>query len=284
VGTGRQAEEASMLDFRRDRKGFTLIEILIVIAIIAILVGILLPAIGQARKVAHKTKCMVNVKQIATASVVYAQDYKDQLWPAMFWADLDGDATTLPFTPGLLFNYVNYADFIVECPSNKRAKVVSTGGNNGFGHNRDLNFDYTMFDEMQGAQLGREIRVAFVRPGDANTSPNLAAGLIPTLTHFRAMPIFMEESTPIWNQVFTDGYWGNEDQISTRHDKGGHIGFFDGSVDLFRPKRGPNDALREPTLDFEANDIYASSKGINGTWWKVTDRGQPYGWINSPRN
>lgn len=273
-----------MTEDRGDRKGFTLIEILIVIAIIAILVGILLPALGHARKVAQKTKCMSNMRQITLASVVYAQDYKDQLWPAMFWADLDGDATTLPFTPGLLFNYVNYADFVVECPSNKRARVVSTGNpQNGFGHNRDLNFDYTMFDEMQGAQLGRDIRVGYVRPADPNTAPNLPAALIPTMTVFRALPIFMEESTPIWNQVFTDGYWGNEDQITVRHDKGGHIGFFDGTVELFRPKSGPNPELREPSLDFEANDIYASAKGKPGTWWKVTDRGQPYGWINSPR-
>ncbi len=272
-----------MPDVRRSRLGFTLIEILIVIAIIAILIGILLPAIGNARKIAQKTKCMSNVRQIALASFVYAQDYKDQLWPAAFWADLDGDATTLPFTPGLLFSYVNYADFVVECPSNKRARAVSAGGSNGFGWTRDLNFDYTMFDEMQGAQLGRDIRVGFVRPNDPNAAPNLPASLIPTLTYFRALPIFVEESTPIWNQVFTDGYWGNEDQISVRHDKGGHVGFFDGTVDLFRPKGGPNRDLREPTLDFEANDVYATAKGLPGTFWKVTDRGQPYGWINTPR-
>lgn len=265
------------------RKGFTLIEILIVIAIIAILVGILLPALGNARKVAQKTKCMSNMRQITMASIVYAQNYKDQIWPAAYWADLDGDATTLPFTPGLLFDYVNYADFVVECPTNKRARVIQGNGQNGFGHSRDLNFDYTMFDEMQGAQLGREIQVAYVRPNDANTSPNLSAGLIPVLTRFHSVPLFMEESTPIWNQTFTDGYWGNEDQISVRHDKGGHIGFIDGTVQLFRPKGGPNPALREPALDFEANDIYASTKGIAGSWWKVTDRGQPYGWINAPR-
>lgn len=268
------------------RAAFTLIEILVVIAIIAILIGILLPALGQARKVAHKTKCMVNMRQIATASIVYAQNYKDKVWPAAFWADLDGNPGTLPFTPGLLFDYVNYADFVTECPSNKRSRATGNigGGTNGFGWNRDLNFDYTMFDEMQGAELGRDIQIAYVRPQDPNTAPNLAATLIPTLTRFRSLPLYIEESTFIWNEQFTDGWWGNEDQITVRHDKGGHIGYVDGTVELFRQKSGPNPALREPSLDFEANDIYASSKGQPGTWWKVTDRNQPYGWINSPRN
>ena len=62
------------------RNAFTLIELLVVIAIIAILAAILFPVFAKARESARKTSCLSNMKQIGTASLMYAQDF-DESYP-----------------------------------------------------------------------------------------------------------------------------------------------------------------------------------------------------------
>jgi len=63
--------------------GFTLIELLVVVSIIALLVAVLLPALGRARAVAKDTICLGNVRQIMISAFMYADDNKDFCVPSV---------------------------------------------------------------------------------------------------------------------------------------------------------------------------------------------------------
>jgi general secretion pathway protein G len=110
----------------RKSEAFTLIELLTVIAILALLAAIVFPVYSQARKKAQQTPCLSNVKQLGIAMLLYAQDFDEKFaWGCDItdrepesWSDspYNQAVKTMPLLPDLLFPYTNNRQ-VWRCPA-----------------------------------------------------------------------------------------------------------------------------------------------------------------------
>jgi prepilin-type N-terminal cleavage/methylation domain-containing protein/prepilin-type processing-associated H-X9-DG protein len=112
----------------RRSQGFTLIELLVVIAIIAILAAILFPVFAQAREKARAIACLSNCKQIATAQLMYMQDYDEQFCP--WWQRNYPNGTSAPQAPFWQRVWCNLLNPYIKNGLNQSLAASDPGGPN----------------------------------------------------------------------------------------------------------------------------------------------------------
>lgn len=251
------------------RRAFTLIELLVVIAVIAILIGLLLPALGKARESGRFIICRSNIRQVALSMFTYASDYK--VIPGAYWQgaqNLDwcgkNNARYIatpqnyrhPMDTSVLRDYMGANDLTLICPTGKRPNLL---------------YDYTMIIRFAGAKVDVPWMMSYPEQPQFGNSPR---------AYFPAMPLLVEEDERWYNLSYDDGSFANLDQFSKRHTKACNIAFLDGSAGQFKPARGAYDNQQE-NEDLTANHLRVHVRNLQYT--VGSSAANEWGWVNQPR-
>ena len=201
--------------FLQSERGFTLVELLIVVAIIAVLAAFLFPVIAQAREKARQTTCAGNLRQLDGAFRMYAQDNDDRLPTQGAGGPVDA-VTTAWETP--LHPYLKSTD-VGRCPSDTRSVPFQAPGTSTV-----ILHSYATADNVRGRALA-QVPAPAITVLMVESSTGGQIGEIDAITPQLGKQSFTPDPGVVWEGP------------DFRHNGMGNYLFVDGHV---QARRGPN--------------------------------------------
>jgi prepilin-type N-terminal cleavage/methylation domain-containing protein/prepilin-type processing-associated H-X9-DG protein len=230
-----------------NRRGFTLVELLVVIGIIALLMSILLPALNKARENARGIKCASNEKQILLACIMYSNE-NHSFWPIppdigndlansdQFgdYLGIDMNTSAAPsgvydYQNGTLWPYISKTLYgreeVFDCPTDLDTFRAVRWGSMQTAASYARNFTYSFNAQLRGTE----------RSG--NTPPMPPTGLrMGQIVMPGQKVVLVEERYPNDGCAYIADSNNSDDQFTNRHLKRGNQGFADGHVEAVYPE------------------------------------------------
>lgn len=250
---------------RASRVGFTLVELLVVIGIIAIMIALLMPALNKARRSAQQVACQSNIRQIGMAFLTFAADHRGHLPgiqgavgpQAEYWQGdwlgnaydtagnpINGDTTayfdSIP-QGGTLYKYLGQSGKTLLCPGTAVTNLDDGAGSNG-------KFDYQAFQLFSGVKLAKIPKHArpFWSQNAGLGSPKTYMTTTPLLGEFeKGLDPYGQVAPPTPGTNMTNGktsYAVPRQCIFLGHPAGASFFAIDGSVFAYK-RPGPSPAI-----------------------------------------
>ena len=214
------------------RRGFTLIELLVVIAIIGVLVGLLLPAVQQAREAARRSSCGNKLKQQGLAAHNYADKHAsrgDNFLPSAMGVDQAGASTVTNPVTGVT-HWSHIVKILPYGEENNLYNAINGAGNYAVptGTNATVEVDWLICPSFVGTTAGQSVYKANVGTSDETGASATASGAFSgkTLSDNGGLGLYQDKgfasyrdgtsnTLMIVEENFNENYWEGHSNAST---------------------------------------------------------------------